>query len=49
MIEIIKWYSIIIILLSSICNLWGTIRDRSFHDFIAFIISIPMLIYLFLK
>ena len=47
--QIIKWYSIIFLGLGTLANFWKSIRSRELTDFIAFLCSIPIIIYLILK
>ena len=44
-----KWYSIILLSISTISELWLSIRDRDLTKFIAFLIFVPTIIYLILK
>ena len=47
--EIIRWYGIILLGIASIGNLWECIKKRSFEKFISFLIPIPIIVYLIIK
>jgi hypothetical protein len=49
MLEIMKWYSIIWLTCGALVNLWESIKEREFRSFIAFILIIPMIVYLIIK
>lgn len=47
--EIIKWYSIILLSIGALSYLWECIRDRDFTKFLSLILSLPIIIYLIIK
>ena len=47
--EILKWYSIILIGIGVISNLWLYIQTRTTNKFLAVFLLIPTLMYLILK
>ena len=47
--EILRWYSIILVSLGVMSNLWLSIILKKGDKFIAFILLIPVLIYLIVR
>lgn len=47
--EIIKWYSIILLSIGALSCLWGCIKEQDFTKFLSLILILPIIIYLIIK